>query len=38
VFKALREHLKPGQLVLDLVGLPPGTVQADEVSVEGLCW
>jgi GDP-mannose 6-dehydrogenase len=38
VVKALREHLKPGQQVLDLVGLPAGTVQAAQVPVEGLCW
>jgi GDP-mannose 6-dehydrogenase len=38
VFKALREHLRPGQQVLDLVGLPAGTVQAAQVPVEGLCW
>ncbi len=38
VFKALREYLKPGQQVLDLVGLPPGTVTAPQVPVEGLCW
>jgi GDP-mannose 6-dehydrogenase len=38
VFKALREHLKPGQQVLDLVGLPAGTVHQAQVSVDGLCW